>query len=393
MNNDQSNKLSKDLEGISQLTGEGITGVVDLVEAMHQRIATMGGSLNTGDLNRTSGITGFVYRRIRQTSRLITGGLGLALRTIPPLSSNAEHSPTRLNWLAILNGVMGDHLQNTGNPLGMPMSLQLQRQSVSAEQAAISCGNQTGQPLLLIHGLCMNDRLWNRQGHDHGQALHLDARMTPIYLRYNSGLAVYQNGQQLAAILQQIFTHLPDDKQLHVLCHSMGGLVMRSAIHLAEQAGEQWPERLGKVVFLGTPHQGAVLEKTGNLIDYLLSINPYTAPFAKLGHVRSHGIKNLRHGTITPDHQTIQLPACVAGYALAASTPVEGHQWHQKWIGDGLVSVDSALGGHRHPEREVLFRASHKYTFEQVSHMGLLSDQRVYQTLRKIFLNESPDQC
>jgi pimeloyl-ACP methyl ester carboxylesterase len=384
MSTERTDTLNKDLQGISQLTGDGINGVVDLVEAMHQRIASLGGALNTGDLNRTSGISGFVYRRIRQTTRLITDGLGFALSAVPYWKTTVDCSPTRQQWLAILNGVMGDHLQHTDNPLAIPMSLQHAQQAISTQQAALLSCAENNQPLLLIHGLCMNDSLWRRHGHDHGQALQQDAGMSPVYLRYNSGLAVYQNGQQLAAVLQQYFAHLPDDKQLHVLCHSMGGLVMRSAMHLAEQAGEDWPERLGKVVFLGTPHQGAVLEKTGNLIDYLLSINPYTAPFAKLGHVRSHGIKNLRHGTITPDHQTIQLPACVAGYALAASTPVEGHQWHQKWIGDGLVSVDSALGGHRHPEREVLFRASHKHTFNQVSHMGLLSDPRVYQTIKQI---------
>ncbi len=389
----QQSTLSSDLQGINQLTADGITGVVDLVESMHQRITSLGGTLNTGDLNRTSGITGFVYRRIRQTTHLITGGLGLALRAVPPWQSAVDNSPTRQQWLSILNGVMGDHLQATGNPLALPMSLQYQKQTLTAQQAALASSSESGHPLLLLHGLCMNDWLWRRHGHDHGQALHQDAQLTPIYVRYNSGLAVYQNGQQLAALLKQFHADLPADKQLQVLCHSMGGLVMRSAMHVAEQAGDDWPERLGKVVFLGTPHQGAVLEKTGNLIDYLLTINPYTAPFAKLGHVRSHGIKNLRHGTITADHQTIQLPPGVDGYALAASTPVEGHQWHQKWIGDGLVSVDSALGGHRHPEREVLFRASHKYTFEQVSHMGLLSDQRVYQTLRKIFSNEPLHQC
>ena len=384
MNRDPSFQLNRDLQGISQLTGDGINGVVDLVEAMHQRIASLGGLLNPAEPNRTSGITGFVYRRIRQTSRLVTQGLGRMFDALPEGPLTLGDGRGRQQWLSILNGVLGDHLQLSNNPLAIPMTLQHGQQAISAHQAALLCCADNNQPLLLIHGLCMNDSLWCRQGHDHGQALQQDAGMTPIYLRFNSGLAVYQNGQQLAAMLQQFFAHLPADKQLHVLCHSMGGLVMRSAMHLAEQAGENWPERLGKVVFLGTPHQGAVLEKTGNLIDYLLSINPYTAPFAKLGHVRSHGIKNLRHGTITPDHQTIQLPAYVAGYALAASTPVEGHQWHQKWIGDGLVSVDSALGGHQHPEREVRFKNSHKHTFDQVSHMGLLSDPRVYRTIKQI---------
>ena len=160
-------------------------------------------------------------------------------------------------------------------------------------------------------------------------------------------------------------------------------------MHLAELNGDDWPDKLGKVVFLGTPHQGAVLEKTGHLIDYLLSINPYSAPFAKLGQVRSQGIKNLRHGTITHDtitrdHQAIQLPAGVNAYALAASTKNTGKQGRQNWLGDGLVSVQSALGEHPKAGREIHFKASHKHTYKQVNHMQLLSDQQVYHTIKSI---------
>jgi triacylglycerol esterase/lipase EstA (alpha/beta hydrolase family) len=206
--------------------------------------------------------------------------------------------------------------------------------------------------------------------------------MTPIYLRYNSGLAVCENGQRLADLLKQWLSQLPADKTPRVLCHSMGGLVMRSALHMAEQAGDDWPARLGEVIFLGTPHQGAVLEKTGSLIDYLLSINPYSAPFAKLGQVRSQGIRNLRLGSITADHQTIQLPQHVDAFALAGNTRMNDQHG---WIGDGLVSLNSALGKHRNPALAIDFKASNTHIFDQVSHMGLLSDQQVYATIKRIF--------
>lgn len=160
---------------------------------------------------------------------------------------------------------------------------------------------------------------------------------------------------------------------------------MRSALHIAQKQKAKWLKQVNKVVFLGTPHQGAVLEKTGNLIDYIISINPYSSPISKLVKVRSHGIKNLRHGTVTQDHQTIQLPDGVDCYAIAASTQVNAHHKHQQWIGDGLVSVDSALGGHKHPEREVLFKAKQKMVADNVSHMGLLSDPCVLKRLQQIY--------
>ena len=42
----------------------------------------------------------------------------------------------------------------------------------------------------MVHGLCMNDRQWMRDGHDHGEALARDLDCTPLYLHYNSGLPI-----------------------------------------------------------------------------------------------------------------------------------------------------------------------------------------------------------
>lgn len=385
----ESNQIQSDLKGINQLAEDGIVGVVDLVESMHQRIYSLGGLLNRGDIDSTTGLTRFIYQTIRTTTQFSIKGIDFAISKFKPTLPKFTSSQQRIQWLAVLNGVMGDHLTASSNPLALDMSWHCAGKEMSPEQVAQLCSEQSGQPLLLIHGLCMNDQLWTRHGHNHGEKLQKSNNMIPIYIRYNSGMAVYQNGLKLATQLDSFFNALPNDKSCDVLCHSMGGLVMRSAMHLADLAKRSWLEKINKAVFLGTPHQGAVLEKTGNLIDYIISINPYSAPFTKLVKVRSHGIKNLRHGTVTKDHQTIQLPAHIDSYAIAASTKDVGlgdaHHMHLKWIGDGLVSVDSALGGHKHPEREVLFKPENKTTFENVSHMGLLSDPGVFFRLQEIF--------
>jgi hypothetical protein len=54
-----------DLRGINSLTIDGIVGLVDLVEAMHYSIASIPGMLAKRTYDRTSGITGLVYRSIR----------------------------------------------------------------------------------------------------------------------------------------------------------------------------------------------------------------------------------------------------------------------------------------------------------------------------------------
>jgi hypothetical protein len=65
----------------------------------------------------------------------------------------------------------------------------------------------TGKLLLMIHGLCRNDLQWDSQyeGSDvnHGERLAGELGLTPIYLRYNTGLHVSQNGRELAQQLEQ----------------------------------------------------------------------------------------------------------------------------------------------------------------------------------------------
>jgi len=356
---------------------------------MHQRIGSLGGLLNQGDINRTTGITGLVYKTIRLATSLSFKGIDFALATFKPLMPIPNLDQRRLQWISVLNGIMGDHLVETQNPLALDMTWHHKGQTISPKQAAELCHQSSGQPLLLIHGLCMNDQMWLRNGHDHGMALEKNQSMIPIYIRYNSGLAVYQNGLTLERMLSVFFNTFHSKKSCDVLCHSMGGLVFRSALHIANESNQTWLKHINKVVFLGTPHQGAVLEKTGNFIDYLFSINPYFVPFSKIIKLRSHGIKNLRHGTVTQDHQTIQLPDCIDAHAIAGSTHCDGHAMHHKWIGDGLVSVDSALGGHKHPEREVVFNDKNKHTFKKVSHMGLLSSKRVFNCLQLIYKYEN----
>jgi hypothetical protein len=61
-----------------------------------------------------------------------------------------------------------------------------------------SIPDASGRILVLAHGLCMSDRQWQRNGHDHGAALAADASFTPVYLHYNSGLRLAGNGRAFA---------------------------------------------------------------------------------------------------------------------------------------------------------------------------------------------------
>ena len=381
----QSSQLQKDFKALSQLSHDGIIGVVDLVEAMHQRIYSLGGLLNQDDLNKTGGLTGFIYNTIRTTTQLGIKGVNLALARFKPTSPGFINSDLRNQWVAILNGILGDHLASTHSSLATAMTLTYKEQEITAQQAAEICATQPGDPLLLIHGLCMNDQLWSHKLHDHGYELSQSLVVIPIYLRYNSGLAIHQNGEELAAIMSEFIQALPDNKSCHLLCHSMGGLVIRSAIRTAEQQQTTWPAKIGKLVFLGTPHHGVMLEKSGHLLDYLISISTYSAPFLKLTGIRSQGIKDLREGRTNQNHKFTPIPKNLDTYAIAASSQKQAHSMHHQVIGDGLVSVSSALGLHKNVNRQLNLLANHQIIVEGVTHMGLLSDPQVFDHLKHIF--------
>jgi pimeloyl-ACP methyl ester carboxylesterase len=224
--------------------------------------------------------------------------------------------------------------------------------------------------LLLIHGLCMNDRQWTRSGHDHGRALARDHGFTPIHLLYNSGRPIAENGRELASLLERLLdAWAARSPELAIVGHSMGGLVARSAYRQAAEAGHAWPERLRKLVFLGTPHHGAPLERGGRWLEGVLGASPYTAPLARLGAIRSAGIQDLRHGLAFP------LPDGVACYA-AAATLAPGP------IGDGLVPLASALGRHRRPDKTLAFPDGHTWVGPGLGHFDLLDRPEVYAQLR-----------
>jgi pimeloyl-ACP methyl ester carboxylesterase len=254
-----------------------------------------------------------------------------------------------------------------------------------------------GKVVVMVHGLCMNDLQWNRKGHDHGAALSRDFGFTPMYLHYNSGRHTSENGRKFADLLEVLFAQFPQPIELCIVAHSMGGLVTRSACHYGKLSGHTWLKHLCKIVFLGTPHHGAPLEKGGNWIDALLEISPYSAPFARLGKIRSSGITDLRYGNVVDEdwqerdrfalsagyRTAVPLPEGVQCYCIAGTRSRDAGRLGDDLIGDGLVTVNSALGRHQNPRLKLLFPNSHQWVGREMNHLDLLNHPKVYETLQK----------
>jgi len=392
-----------DLRGASRLATDATLGLTNLVENLHHNLLRVPGVLGTPTLAPTRGVTGLVYRSIRGVTRLVGGSvdvlLGQAQRLMGTDSGpgSVSSSAKREAMVAVLNGVLGDHLVATSNPLAIPMCLRSRAQVLVLDKAGLAAAlpAATDRILVLVHGLCMNDRQWQRKGHDHGAALAASAGFTPVYLHYNTGLHISQNGAELARLLETLLQSWPVPvAQLAIVGHSMGGLVARSACHHAEATGLAWRRQLNQLVFLGTPHHGAPLERGGHWLDTILGASPYTAAYARLGQVRSAGITDLRHGNLLESdwnasdrfsrgkdrRSAVPLPQGVACHAVAATLAPEpgglkdlrGHL-----LGDGLVPVASALGQHRLVAHRLGFEPGQQWLGHGMNHLDLLDSADV----------------
>ena len=391
---------SADLVGFGRLANDAIAGLTDAVEAVHGHIAFTSHGLRPPSVEgSTSGITGMVYKSIRAVTRLVDRGLTILA---PPasLANERKLSPRHEAVVAALNGVVGDYLARTNNPLAISMSLRRQGRPLEIERNALqdTIPQPTGKVLLLAHGLCLNDLQWNRKGHDHGAALAFDLGYTPLYLRYNTGLHVSENGRPFADLIETLLEQWPVPVQeLAIIGHSMGGLVSRSAYYYGTAAGHHWPRHLRRLIFLGTPHHGAPLERLGDWVNTALEISPYAAPFARLGRIRSAGITDMRHGNVLEDdwkgrdrfasaqdlRAPLSLPLGVQCYAIAASKRQAVGNPSLGLFGDGLVPVNSALGRHRNPEISLEFTEAHQWIGHGMNHWDLLSHPAVYDHIRR----------
>ena len=379
-----------DLRGAGRLAVEATRGVTSLVEAMHRTIGSGPAMLGKPLEGPVKLATAAVYGTIRGVSGAVGTGIDAALAGLGPVLGESTPGPVREAVLSALCGVLGDYLEDTDNPLAL--SMQLRRGGIllpvtTPKAMAGAVAEPSSTILLTVHGSCMNDRQWRHRDHDHADALASARGWTRVDTVYNSGLHISVNGRTLAASLEDLVQGWPVPvERIVVLAHSMGGLVARSACRAGDEAQHRWRASLSDLVCLGTPHHGAPLERSGNGLDVLLSLSPYSAPLAALGKIRSAGVTDLRYGYVLDAHwegrdrfepgadtrEPLPLPQDVACFAVAGQRGRGG---------DGLVPVDSALGKHRDTEQTLGFPPEHTLVVPDAGHLDLLSHPEIYAQL------------
>lgn len=391
----------EDIHGIARLAADATSAVTDIVEAMHEAVTWPPFLPSFKPSGRAGGISGLVYSGVRGAADLVGNGLDLALTPLVPWFGDRISTPERDATLSVLNGVLGDHLAESGNPLALSMELRRGGKRVIPERHALATAlvRRSSRVVVLIHGLCGTDAQWKRASYDYGMALQRDFDFTPLYLRYNSGLHISTNGRSLSGLLDDLVREWPGQlEELMLVGHSMGGLVARSAFEHATSAGHRWTTHVRRMAFLGSPHHGAPLERGGLWFqEELLGSSRYAAPFSRLGRLRSAGITDLRHGNLLDQdwagvdrfahahdvRRPVPLPQGVDCLAVAATTGERRGDVRDRLVADGLVPVASALGHHSEPERELNLSDERRHIVYRMHHMGLLGSAEVYEYLSR----------
>jgi pimeloyl-ACP methyl ester carboxylesterase len=313
----------------------------------------------------------------------------------------------------VLNGLFGDALAERGSSFAVPLTfctasgeaLPLDRDGL--RRALPAAGARL---CVLVHGLMSSETVWRmggRQRLTYGESLARDKGVTPVYVRYNSGRHISTNGRALAAGLQRLVRAWPVRvREIDLIGHSMGGLVVRSACHygtgqatLADRLRRRgpWPARVRRVVLLGVPNSGASLEVIANLTSGALWSVP--TPVTRLLGAgidrRSDGIKDLRWGAVVdedwherdpgaterPARHRVRVPRRAAYLVVAGSLvgPPAGDRpvLVDRLLGDPLVTASSARG-HLGGDEPPLFRNVTVRLCPKVDHIALANHPAVY---------------
>ena len=235
-----------------------------------------------------------------------------------------------------------------------------------------------------LHGLGVTETIWRypgRPGTSYGTLLEREAGFTPVFLRYNTGRSVRDSGTALDVLLDALVAFWPMPlTELDLIGYSMGGLVLRSALHQGAARSAEWVPHVQHTLHLGVPHLGAPLERAGRVTTSLLKALPipWTRLVGAVADLRSAGVKDLAHGDLTPDGAWVPLPAAGTHHAIVGALHADPHHPLSWLLGDGLVPQASARAHRGAP----VFPPERVTVVGGVGHLALPRSPRVYPVIR-----------
>jgi PGAP1-like protein len=399
-----------EIRALGDLAGAAVAGVAGLIQETHQGIAGRPfKALGVAALPVSAihdAVAGAAYRAVGAALGAPPRAAAAAVaRLAPPDGRSLADSMRGSMALGALNGAIGDALGGRRRELALPMTIRRRGRDISArpEDLAVEYPAAGGKLAVFVHGLCETDEAWHLlplvrepgfRG-SYGSRLTTDLGYTPLYVRYNSGLHISDNGLRLSVLLEEIAEGWPREvEEIALVGHSMGGLVARSACHYGELAGTRWTGALRHVFCLGSPHLGAPLEKAANVAGYALGRLPETRGLARIVNGRSAGIKDLRFGSCVeadwcdcdPDEflrdrcNEVPFLESATYYFVGATLARDADGLAGTLIGDLLVRFSSASGQGR--SRRIPFEIDNGRHVGGISHFQLLNHPAVYEQIR-----------
>jgi pimeloyl-ACP methyl ester carboxylesterase len=341
---------------------------------------------------------------VRGVISLLGVAADTGLRYRPPADGRwLSTSPRGAAVVGALGGLIGDALELQGSDLQEPMTIRVRGRALPTDPGALrrAFPRATPRVVVFLHGVMGTELTWrlraDAEGGTYGDRLARDLLCTPVYVRYNSGRHISENGRSLADLLEELVTAWPVDvDRVALIGHSMGGLVARSACHYGHERGDGWVGRVRHVVALGSPHTGAPLARAVHWASAALAVPPETRPFATFLRRRSAGIRDLRQGSLVDedwrgcDPDALRAAACRevplldgATHCFVAATVTRraGHPLG-RLLGDCLVLEPSASA--RSQSRRIPFRTEHGMHVGAAHHLALLNHPVVYERLRDL---------
>ncbi|MCR9090496.1 alpha/beta hydrolase [Algiphilus sp.] len=379
-------RIAHSVQGAARLGFDAVDGITHIAEGMYRNISSFPLPFGRAPEGRAHGIAGFVHEAVRQVNGAVRISVDSALSLVSKhLDVEAPDSMASLALISALNGVVGDHLEATKNPLAIQMELVHDPEDVGPDL------------LVMVHGLAMHYSFFGWNGHNHGEAVAQAHGYSLVWAHYNTGRHIPLNGRDLANKLEQLVDEWPVPvRSIRIIGYSMGGLVTRSALHAAGKRGYRWPTLTRQAVYLASPHHGSAVERGGNWFQAAFQISPYSAPLAALGMVRSAGITDLRHGNVVDEdcyadrfsshedqRQITRLAPGIEHFAVAASMASGRNDRLRRPLGDGLVAPRSALGDHLDPTRGLGIPESNRLLLSRTGHLELLGHPSVAVCLKR----------
>lgn len=309
-----------------------------------------------------------------------------------------SNQPGWTEWgVSVLNGMVGDYLRERGNGLAVETAFYHENRPLllTPDDLRRVHPTLTAKLCILVHGLGCNEGIWSFPDDGgtpvtYGGLLQQELDYTPFYLRYNSGLPLAANGERLAGLIEELLRCYPTPvHEIVLIGHSMGGLVLRGACHCATRQAYGWVDKVRHAFYLGTPHEGADLERVGHVATTVLAAvpNPITRLIAKILNRRSQGVKDLRFSHRLAEEGLADEPepgrnvgrkptpwlAHARHYVMGGTLTDDPRHWLAVLLGDALVRAPRAVEPLPNVSIELL---------PKMHHLQLAHDARVYRQIK-----------